>query len=71
MAAALDGQAVTALGTAGSDHAAAALGPAADQETVGALALDLGRLISTFGGHDDSSGMKPLDSRCKRRDRRN
>lgn len=68
--AALDGQTMTTLGAARGKNLAAAAGAAANQEAVRTSALDLRGLISTFGGHDDSSGMKPLDSRCKRRERR-
>ena len=44
-------QTMTALGTAGCDDLAAALGAHADQETVGALAAHDGGLIRAF--HDD------------------
>lgn len=48
----LDGQALAAFGTTCSDYSAAAARFHARQETVGACALDFGRLVCAF--HDKS-----------------
>ena len=45
-----DRQALAAFGAAGVDHSAAAAGSHAHEETVGAGALDLGRLVGAFHG---------------------
>ena len=45
---ALDGETMTALGATSGDNLATATGGHADQEAVGALATDDGRLVSTF-----------------------
>ena len=44
----LDGETMTALGATSGDDLATATGAHADQEAVGALATDDGRLVSTF-----------------------
>ena len=44
----LDGETMTALGAASGDDLAAATGGHANQEAVGALATDDGRLVSTL-----------------------
>lgn len=44
----LDCQAVAALGATSSQNGAATAGARADEETVGALTTDDGRLIGTF-----------------------
>jgi hypothetical protein len=54
---------MTALGATAGENAAAALRAAADQKAVRAGTLDLGRLIGTFGSHDESSIAKGLAER--------
>ncbi len=53
----LDRQAVTALGTASSQHSTATTGTRANEETVSALTANNGWLICTFhdGGSPESS----------------
>ena len=50
----LEGEHVTALRAAAGKHATTALRAAANQEAVRTSTLDLGRLVGTFGSHDES-----------------
>ena len=50
----LKGEDVTTLSATSGKDATTTLGATANQETVRTSTLDLGRLVGTFGSHDDN-----------------